>query len=224
MLCLSPCIVSGDVDFDHFMKVTSASFLHWKVITVPFIIDKSLVGGPLRHSQAGAAKRIYDWCCLFPLVSESNSRRAVNRGYVVGLLRLHQDWHSHDTANTYVLIRRGLLLCLKHIAALRSGREAFLAAQGMETLFSTTQVFSLGITSAGGGCLADLGILLNRAGKTSVGFLLPAMGRCCGFKSTFIHSLMHWLTHLFNTYLLGTHCMVLWLSVDSKAREPGFKS
>ncbi|XP_070123063.1 cytosolic carboxypeptidase 4 isoform X3 [Equus caballus] len=73
------------------------------------------------------------------LKSKSNSRRAVNRGYVVGLLRLHQDWHSHDTANTYVLIRRGLLLCLKHIAALRSGREAFLAAQGMETLFSTTQ-------------------------------------------------------------------------------------
>ncbi|XP_032956241.1 cytosolic carboxypeptidase 4 isoform X3 [Rhinolophus ferrumequinum] len=73
------------------------------------------------------------------LKSKSNSRRAVNRGYVTSLLRLHQDWHQHDTAGAYVPIRRVLLLCLKHIAALRSGREAFLAAQGMEILFSTTQ-------------------------------------------------------------------------------------
>ncbi|XP_077630379.1 cytosolic carboxypeptidase 4, partial [Crocuta crocuta] len=73
------------------------------------------------------------------LKSKSNSRRAVNRGYVASLLRLHQDWHHHDTANTYVPIRRALLLCLKHVANLRSGREAFLAAQGMEVLFSTMQ-------------------------------------------------------------------------------------
>ncbi|XP_010830477.1 PREDICTED: cytosolic carboxypeptidase 4 isoform X1 [Bison bison bison] len=73
------------------------------------------------------------------LKSKSNSRRAVNRSYVPGLLRLHQDWHSHDTANSFVPIRRALLLCLKHIAKLRSGREAFLAAQGMEILFSTIQ-------------------------------------------------------------------------------------
>ncbi|XP_006745949.2 cytosolic carboxypeptidase 4 [Leptonychotes weddellii] len=73
------------------------------------------------------------------LKSKSNSRRAVNRGYVTSLLWLHQDWHHQDVANTYVLIRRALLLSLKHIANLRSGREAFLAAQGMEILFSTTQ-------------------------------------------------------------------------------------
>nr|KAF6399098.1 ATP/GTP binding protein like 1 [Molossus molossus] len=73
------------------------------------------------------------------LKSKSNRRRAVNRGYVASLLSLHQDWHCHDTANSYVLIRRALLLCLKHVATLQSGREAFLAAQGMEILFSTTQ-------------------------------------------------------------------------------------
>ncbi|XP_023599815.1 cytosolic carboxypeptidase 4-like [Myotis lucifugus] len=73
------------------------------------------------------------------LKSKSNSRRVVNRGYVASLLRLHQDWHSHDTANSYLPIRRALLLCLKHIATLQSGREAFLAAQGMEILFSSTQ-------------------------------------------------------------------------------------
>ncbi|XP_005077924.4 cytosolic carboxypeptidase 4 [Mesocricetus auratus] len=73
------------------------------------------------------------------LKSKSNSRRAVNQGYVTSLLRLHQDWHSHDVTNTYVLIRHGLLLCLRHIVTLRSGREAFLAARGMETLFSIAQ-------------------------------------------------------------------------------------
>ncbi|XP_075413575.1 cytosolic carboxypeptidase 4 [Tenrec ecaudatus] len=73
------------------------------------------------------------------LKSKSNGRRAVNRGYVASLLRLHQDWHRHDTSNTYVQIRQALLLCLKHVANLQSGREAFLAAQGMEILFSTAQ-------------------------------------------------------------------------------------
>ncbi|XP_073917593.1 cytosolic carboxypeptidase 4 isoform X2 [Castor canadensis] len=73
------------------------------------------------------------------LKSKSNSRRAVNRGYVTSLLRLHQDWHNHDTANTYMLIRQGLLLCLKRLTTLRSGREAFLAAQGLEMLFTITQ-------------------------------------------------------------------------------------
>ncbi|XP_070333630.1 cytosolic carboxypeptidase 4 [Odocoileus virginianus] len=73
------------------------------------------------------------------LKSSKHVRRAVNRGYVLSLLRLHQDWHSHDTANSFILIRWALLLCLKRIAKLRSGREAFLAAQGMEILFSTIQ-------------------------------------------------------------------------------------
>lgn len=41
MPCLSQCItVSGDVGFDHSIKVTSASFLHWKVVIIPFIIKK----------------------------------------------------------------------------------------------------------------------------------------------------------------------------------------
>ncbi|KAL0619396.1 Cytosolic carboxypeptidase 4 [Plecturocebus cupreus] len=90
-----------------------------------------------------------------PPIAESNSRRAVNRGYVTSLLWLHQDWHGRDTANTYVHVRRGLLLCLRHIAALQSGREAFLAAQGMEILFSTTQASSMGIHSAAESQLAD---------------------------------------------------------------------
>ncbi|XP_077173476.1 cytosolic carboxypeptidase 4 isoform X2 [Paroedura picta] len=73
------------------------------------------------------------------LKSKSNSRRAVSRGFVCQLLRLHQDWHQNDTSNCYVGIRRGFLLCLKHITNVRSGRECFLLANGMEMLFQTAQ-------------------------------------------------------------------------------------
>ncbi|XP_072837978.2 cytosolic carboxypeptidase 4 [Pogona vitticeps] len=73
------------------------------------------------------------------LKSKSNSRRAINRGYVCQLLRLYQDWHRHDTSNSCIPIRRGLLLCLKHLTNVWSGREGFLLARGMESLFATAQ-------------------------------------------------------------------------------------
>uniref|UniRef100_A0A8C5UFL6 tubulin-glutamate carboxypeptidase n=1 Tax=Malurus cyaneus samueli TaxID=2593467 RepID=A0A8C5UFL6_9PASS len=73
------------------------------------------------------------------LKSKSNSRRAVNRGYLGELLRLYQDWHRNDISNNYVYIRRGLLLCLKHITSIQLGRETFLGSRGMEILFTTVQ-------------------------------------------------------------------------------------
>uniref|UniRef100_A0A4X2KDT3 tubulin-glutamate carboxypeptidase n=1 Tax=Vombatus ursinus TaxID=29139 RepID=A0A4X2KDT3_VOMUR len=78
---------------------------------------------------------------LAVLLKSSKCRRAVNRGYLNGLLRLHQDWQSHDTSNDFIQIRRSLLLCLKHITNIQSGREVFLGAQGMEILFTTTQKY-----------------------------------------------------------------------------------
>ncbi|KAM4749036.1 cytosolic carboxypeptidase 4 [Rhinophrynus dorsalis] len=73
------------------------------------------------------------------LKSKSNGRRAVNRGYVYGLLQYYQDWHHCDSSNSYIPIRRGLLRCLKHITNVRSGREAFLQSRGMEIMFTTVQ-------------------------------------------------------------------------------------
>ncbi|NWX22263.1 CBPC4 carboxypeptidase, partial [Aegotheles bennettii] len=73
------------------------------------------------------------------LKSKSNSRRAVNRGYLGGLLRLYQDWHHNDVSNNYIYIRRGLLLCLKHIINIQLGRETFLGSRGMEILFTSVQ-------------------------------------------------------------------------------------
>uniref|UniRef100_A0A8C6ZQ80 tubulin-glutamate carboxypeptidase n=1 Tax=Nothoprocta perdicaria TaxID=30464 RepID=A0A8C6ZQ80_NOTPE len=73
------------------------------------------------------------------LKSKSNSRRAVNRGYLCGLLKLYQDWHDNDVSNNYIHIRRGLLICLKHITNIQLGRETFLDARGMEILFTSVQ-------------------------------------------------------------------------------------
>ncbi|NXF93711.1 CBPC4 carboxypeptidase, partial [Eubucco bourcierii] len=69
----------------------------------------------------------------------SNSRRAVSRGYLGELLRLYQDWHHNDVSNNYICIRRGLLLCLKHITNIQLGRETFLGSRGMEILFTSVQ-------------------------------------------------------------------------------------
>ncbi|RLW03754.1 hypothetical protein DV515_00006430 [Chloebia gouldiae] len=73
------------------------------------------------------------------LKSKSNSRRAVNRGYLGELLRLYQDWHRNDVSNNYIDIRRGLLLCLKYITNIQLGRETFLGSRGMEILFTSVQ-------------------------------------------------------------------------------------
>ncbi|KFR13027.1 Cytosolic carboxypeptidase 4, partial [Opisthocomus hoazin] len=73
------------------------------------------------------------------LKSKSNSRRAANRGYLCGLLRLYQDWHHNDASNDYIYIRRGLLLCLKHITNTQLGKETFLDSRGMEILFTSVQ-------------------------------------------------------------------------------------
>ncbi|NWW33395.1 CBPC4 carboxypeptidase, partial [Panurus biarmicus] len=76
---------------------------------------------------------------LFLSFSESNSRRAVNRGYLGELLRLYQDWHRNDVSNNYIYIRRGLLLCLKYITNIQLGRETFFGSRGMEILFTSVQ-------------------------------------------------------------------------------------
>uniref|UniRef100_A0A8C3LIY5 tubulin-glutamate carboxypeptidase n=1 Tax=Chrysolophus pictus TaxID=9089 RepID=A0A8C3LIY5_CHRPC len=70
---------------------------------------------------------------------KSSNRQAVNRGYLSGLLRLYQDWHHNDVSNNYIYIRRGLLLCLKHITNIQLGRETFLGSRGMEILFTSVQ-------------------------------------------------------------------------------------
>ncbi|KAJ8417434.1 hypothetical protein AAFF_G00286610 [Aldrovandia affinis] len=76
------------------------------------------------------------------LHSKANSRCAVTKGYVSALLKLYEDWHSKDTANAHVPIRKALLHCLHHATNTGAGRDALLAQGGMALLFHTTQFCS----------------------------------------------------------------------------------
>uniref|UniRef100_A0A4W3IYH9 tubulin-glutamate carboxypeptidase n=1 Tax=Callorhinchus milii TaxID=7868 RepID=A0A4W3IYH9_CALMI len=72
--------------------------------------------------------------------SESNSKSAVNSGYISGLLKLYKDWHQGDVFNKYLPIRKGLLNCIKNITNTKAGRKAFLDEDGMRILLTTSQV------------------------------------------------------------------------------------
>ncbi|KAG7473237.1 hypothetical protein MATL_G00093530 [Megalops atlanticus] len=73
------------------------------------------------------------------LDSKANSRRAVAKGYVPGLLQLYQDWHSQDAGDASLPIRRALLHCLHQATNTSEGQEALVAAGGIAVLFSTMQ-------------------------------------------------------------------------------------
>ncbi|XP_072006964.1 cytosolic carboxypeptidase 1 isoform X2 [Engystomops pustulosus] len=73
------------------------------------------------------------------LKSKTNARKAVDRGYIQGLLTNYLDWHRHDTRHRHMLIRKGILLCLKSITNIKLGRKAFIDANGMKILYNTSQ-------------------------------------------------------------------------------------
>ncbi|XP_046872539.1 cytosolic carboxypeptidase 1 isoform X2 [Hypomesus transpacificus] len=72
------------------------------------------------------------------LKSKTNARRAVDRGHVPVLLAVYQDWHRNDTRHRHMLIRKGLLTCLKNVTNIKLGRKAFVEADGMRVLYNTS--------------------------------------------------------------------------------------
>uniref|UniRef100_A0A6Q2X328 Cytosolic carboxypeptidase 1 n=1 Tax=Esox lucius TaxID=8010 RepID=A0A6Q2X328_ESOLU len=72
------------------------------------------------------------------LKSKTNARRAVDRAHVPVLLYIYQDWHRNDTRHRHMLIRKGILGCLKNITNIKLGRRAFLDADGMRILYNTS--------------------------------------------------------------------------------------
>lgn len=72
------------------------------------------------------------------LKSKTNARRAVDGGYVPVLLALYQDWHRNDTRHRHMLIRKGLLVCLRNITNIKLGRKAFIDADGMRILYNSS--------------------------------------------------------------------------------------
>ncbi|XP_077330096.1 cytosolic carboxypeptidase 4 [Lithobates pipiens] len=128
---LTPClctmqVYASNVSVGEMLGINGALELLFKIIT-PFT----------RRNTQTLKAAIGALAAL--LKSKSNVRRAVNRNYVCGLLNFYQDWHISDSSNAYIPIRRGLLRCLKHITNVRSGREAFIQARGMEILYNTAQ-------------------------------------------------------------------------------------
>uniref|UniRef100_A0A8C5ELS2 Cytosolic carboxypeptidase 1 n=1 Tax=Gouania willdenowi TaxID=441366 RepID=A0A8C5ELS2_GOUWI len=74
------------------------------------------------------------------LKSKTNARRAVDGGFVLVLLSLYVDWHRNDTRHRHMLIRKGLLVCLRNVINIKLGRKAFLDADGMKILYNTSTV------------------------------------------------------------------------------------
>uniref|UniRef100_A0A3Q3BDI5 Cytosolic carboxypeptidase 1 n=1 Tax=Kryptolebias marmoratus TaxID=37003 RepID=A0A3Q3BDI5_KRYMA len=72
------------------------------------------------------------------LKSKTNARRAVDRGFVSVLLALYLDWHRNDTRHRHMLIRKGLLVCLRNVTNIKVGRKAFLEADGMRILYNSS--------------------------------------------------------------------------------------
>ncbi|KAM9810611.1 cytosolic carboxypeptidase 1 [Neosynchiropus ocellatus] len=72
------------------------------------------------------------------LKSKTNAHRSVDAGQVPVLLAIYLDWHRNDTRHRHVLIRKGLLVCLKNVTNIKLGRKAFIEADGMKVLYNTS--------------------------------------------------------------------------------------
>ncbi|XP_056232120.1 cytosolic carboxypeptidase 1 isoform X1 [Seriola aureovittata] len=72
------------------------------------------------------------------LKSKTNARRAVDGKHVPVLLALYLDWHRNDTRHRHMLIRKGLLVCIRNITNIKLGRKAFIEADGMRILYNSS--------------------------------------------------------------------------------------
>uniref|UniRef100_A0A8B9ZRS0 Cytosolic carboxypeptidase 1 n=1 Tax=Anas zonorhyncha TaxID=75864 RepID=A0A8B9ZRS0_9AVES len=94
--------------------------------------------GPFSKKNTSLMKVALDTLAAL-LKSKTNARRAVDRGYVHVLLTIYVDWHRHDSRHRYMLIRKGVLQCIKSVTNIKLGRKAFIDANGMKILYNTSQ-------------------------------------------------------------------------------------
>ncbi|XP_015704707.1 cytosolic carboxypeptidase 1 isoform X1 [Coturnix japonica] len=94
--------------------------------------------GPFSKKHTSLMKVALDTLAAL-LKSKTNARRAVDRGYVHILLTIYVDWHRHDSRHRYMLIRKGVLQCIKSVTNIKWGRKAFIDANGMKILYNTSQ-------------------------------------------------------------------------------------
>ncbi|XP_072372803.1 cytosolic carboxypeptidase 1 isoform X5 [Scyliorhinus torazame] len=94
--------------------------------------------GPFSKKNTSLIKVSLDTLAAL-LKSKTNARRSVDRGYLPILLTIYIDWHRHDSRHRHMLIRKGILTCIKNITSIKLGRKAFVDAEGMRVLYSTSQ-------------------------------------------------------------------------------------
>uniref|UniRef100_UPI00398EF28F cytosolic carboxypeptidase 1 isoform X2 n=1 Tax=Pristiophorus japonicus TaxID=55135 RepID=UPI00398EF28F len=94
--------------------------------------------GPFNRKNTSLIKVSLDTLAAL-LKSKTNARRAVDRGYFPILLTIYIDWHRHDTRHRHMLIRKGILTCIRNITCIKLGRKAFVDAEGMKVLYNTSQ-------------------------------------------------------------------------------------
>lgn len=73
------------------------------------------------------------------LSTKANIRLVVSMGYISGLLRLYEDWHSKDTQHVAIEICHALLLCLHKATNSTAGIQALVSQGGIQLLHQTTQ-------------------------------------------------------------------------------------
>ncbi|XP_067839264.1 cytosolic carboxypeptidase 1 isoform X4 [Heptranchias perlo] len=94
--------------------------------------------GPFNRKNTSLIKVSLDTLAAL-LKSKTNARRSVDRGYLPVLLTIYIDWHRHDARHRHMLIRKGILNCIKNITGIKLGRKAFVDAEGMKVLYNTSQ-------------------------------------------------------------------------------------
>ncbi|XP_038625762.1 cytosolic carboxypeptidase 1 isoform X2 [Tachyglossus aculeatus] len=94
--------------------------------------------GPFGGTSTSTIKVALDALAAL-LKSKTNARKAVDKGYVHVLLTIYIDWHRHDSRHSNMLIRKGILQSIKSVTNIKLGRKAFVEANGMNILYSTSQ-------------------------------------------------------------------------------------
>ncbi|KAK5867949.1 hypothetical protein PBY51_012401 [Eleginops maclovinus] len=73
------------------------------------------------------------------LCTKANVHWVVSKGYISGLLRLYEDWHSNGAQDDAIPIRHSLLRCLHKVTNSTAGRQALVLHGGIRLLYESTQ-------------------------------------------------------------------------------------
>lgn len=93
------------------------------------------------------------------LCTKANVSCAVEKGYVLGLLQLYEDWLSNDSQHEATAVCHALLRCLHKVATSTAGRQAVFAQGGLRLLYQSTQTCLL---TKGRECLVEPSVQLMR--------------------------------------------------------------